>query len=172
MTNIEKEWGPMVKVAGDRIIAENGYSTTWDDMAQDTYSKAKVYLKDNGHLLFILDKRTVGPYVAGGERTELVEKFDMGTLQKPNLGAVRTALAKNQGYGHNKFSKEWYRMENDRSVGRAPLSVILADIAKNSPVSGVDPKQTEGMKAAIMEKLDDLTPEQVAKIFQAVRGMR
>lgn len=172
MTNLEKEWGSMVKVAGEHLIAENGYSSTWDDMAQDTYFKARVYLNDNGHLQFVLDRRTVGPYVAGGERTEPLEKFDMGTVQKPNLGAVRTALAKHQGYGHNKFSKEWTRMENDRAAGRAPLSAILADIAKGFQAPGVDLKQTEGMKAAIMEKLEGMTPDQVAKVFQVVRGLR
>ena len=171
MTNLEKEWGPMVKQATtDRVIANQSWGYSNDDMGSDYRMSANVTVDDKGNLRLIIDEWSQGTFQH--EKKAVLEDVSLGTLWKPKLNAVNSLLTKHsRSYAAYKFHRTWYVMGS--GMKKAPLADIVAEEAqKMSPPAGADPKQTEGMKAAIMEKLDDLTPEQVAKIFQAVRGMR
>lgn len=172
---LEQEWGPMLKQASGRVLAVNGYSTTWDDMAQDTHYHAEVILDPGNKLRLMVTITTVGPYVQGGEKIDKAENLNIGTLQAPKLGLVRSTLTKYKGYRWQKFSQEWTWAEGPHKGQRESLATILAEVAKEQALqipSGVDPKVVDGMRAAIMTRLDELNPEQVKAIFNFTMKMK
>lgn len=173
---LEQEWGPtLVKQASGRVLAKNHYSTTWDDMAQDTNYYAEVVLDPGDKLRLTVTIITSGPYVRGGEKIDRAENLNIGTLQAPKLGLVRSTIVKYKGYKWQKFSQEWTWAEGPHKGQRAPLSTILAEVAgeqASQMPSGTDPRVVDGQRAAIMTRLDELNPEQVKSVFNFVMKMK
>jgi hypothetical protein len=121
-----------------------------------------------GKLRLYIIRRVEGAYQRG---TKVLEDLNVGTLQKPQLATIRSALAKHNGYKYNKFSKDWYRVDSaGKWTTRAPLSVILAEALAELDGS-LDPRKVDGMRAAIMQKLDRMKPGQVEAVFNSIMKM-
>lgn len=169
MSQLEREWGPLLKTAATWTeVALNESFWQWEYNA--SYRHATVLI--NGvQLRLVIDDEHVKTGLGAGRTRKILEDVSLGTLQKPNVTLAISLLKK---HGHNRtraggpFSKQWGSLLTD-FPGKHPLGEILLYLARKR--SSVDPKKVDGQRAAIMDKLDKLNPEQVEAIFNSVMKM-
>jgi len=161
----QKAWGRVI-YASERVVATNTSSWFWEDDSSDRV--ATIYLNETtGALRLEIREVREKTGLGAGRRESVLATLDLGNIRKPTLVGVRRLLAK---FGHppsrsgSPFKAQWSAIGGKR----AGLGEILADVAAG--MAGPSREKVDGMRAAIMDRLDHLTPGQVKTIFDLVHN--
>jgi hypothetical protein len=111
--------------AGDRLLATNSSSWSWEDDA-DTVS-AFLYVDAKNVLTLRLDRTHTKYGIGAGVRTAVVFEEEVGTLDTPKINKIRSVLKQ---FGHERtrsgspFKRLWRNEANKQDM---ELGTIIAD---------------------------------------------
>ena len=171
--NILKELIRIAEILGDEnIIAVNESQYQWE---YDLMRRTATLTEENDKLkLTIVEMHVKSGLGAGKTFANIYDGF-VGTLQKPNLGMIRSILAKNNYEkcgASSSFKNEWYV---GKTHNRAKLSAIIQEYLDKKSGSSVPSMSMpiENDKVDFVRKnLDKLNEDEMQLVYDMIKRIK
>jgi hypothetical protein len=157
------------KKSSDVIVATNTSGWSWEYDANTR--TAAILASPTGALRLMLVEKHTKTGIGAGTEMELLESRDIGTVNKPALGAVASILAKyahqrtSAGYG---FSRMWRKGTDDQwGTSKYPLRQIIEEYAQTAMPTRTEPS-IEDMRATLMQRMKTMSPAEIEQLFSQV----
>lgn len=152
-------------IAGEKLLAMNYSHWSWDDDSNSV--DASIYVNDLGGLRLEIIETHTKSGLGAGTRTAKKEDVDLGTLEKPRLGMVKSLLKK---HGHER-TRAGYPFQRLWEDGETKEKLMLADIIAREVWRRKDSIKQEpivdsiSQKKKLMKLVENMSPEDIERVL-------